>query len=131
MHLNNRTWKVFNQEAKLNRYQVDELIYKAFPRVTYSENKFVNVKGEKSPYDGDLVYWSKRNSKLYDGATAKALFRQSHFCGHCGLKFIEGERIHLHHVDGNHQNWKRENLLAIHQSCHDYVHMSKRESSPN
>ena len=130
-HLNNRTWKVFNQEAKLNRYQVDELIHKAFPSVTYSENKFVNVKGEKSPYDGDIVYWSKRNSILYDGATAKALFRQSYSCGHCGLKFIEGERVHLHHVDGNHQNWKRENLLAIHKSCHDYVHMSKRESSPN
>jgi hypothetical protein len=31
------------------------LIEKAFPAVPYSENKFVNVKGEKSPYDGDLV----------------------------------------------------------------------------
>jgi group II intron reverse transcriptase/maturase len=130
-HLNNRTWKVFNKEAKLNRSSVDELIHKAFPSVPYSENKFVNVKGEKSPYDGDLVYWSKRNSVLYDGATAKALNRQSHSCGHCGLMFTEGERVHLHHVDGNHQNWKRENLLAVHKSCHDYVHMSQRESNPN
>ncbi|MDD1463444.1 HNH endonuclease, partial [Dolichospermum sp. ST_sed2] len=31
-------------------------------------------------------------------------------------------------VDGNHQNWKTKNLLAIHESCHDYIHMSKRES---
>ena len=130
-HLMHRTWKVFNQEAKLNRSSVDELINQAFPSVPYSENKFVNVKGEKSPYDGDLVYWSKRNSVFYDGATAKALNRQSHSCGHCGLRFIEGERVHLHHVDGNHQNWRRENLLAIHKSCHDYIHMSKGESSPN
>lgn len=36
------------------------------------------------------------------------------------------ERIHLHHLDGNHDNWKRENLEAIHESCHDYLHMSKR-----
>ena len=33
--------------------------------------------------------------------------------------------IHLHHVDGNHNNWKPKNLLAIHESCHDYIHMSK------
>jgi 5-methylcytosine-specific restriction endonuclease McrA len=130
-HLNNRTWKIFNKEAKLNRHQVDELVKKAFPSVPYSENKFVNVKGEKSPYDGDLVYWSRRNSKLYDGATAKALNRQSHSCGHCGLMFMDGERVHLHHIDGNHHNWKRENLLAVHESCHNYIHKSKRESSPN
>ena len=130
-HLNNRTWKVFNKEAKLNHHQVNELIHQAFPSVPYSENKFVNVKGEKSPFDGDLVYWSKRNSVLYDGATAKALFRQNHSCGHCGLKFMDGERVHLHHVDENHHNWKWDNLLAIHESCHDYVHMSKGKPSSN
>ena len=130
-HLANRAWKVFAKEAKLNRHQVDKLINKAFPSISYSENKFVNVKGEKSPFDGDLVYWNKRNSKLYDGDTAKALNRQSHSCGHCGLKFIDGERVHLHHIDGNHQNWRKDNLLAVHKSCHDYIHMSKRESSPN
>jgi hypothetical protein len=26
----------------------------------------------------------------------------------------------------NYNNWKRNNLLAIHESCHDYIHMSKR-----
>ena len=130
-HLNHRTWKVFNQESKLNRHQVDQLIHQAFPRVSYSENRFVNVKGNKSPYDGDLVYWSKRNSKLYSGATAKAVNKQNHSCGYCQLKFIDGQQVHLHHIDGNHQNWKPENLIAIHQSCHNYIHMSKRESSPN
>jgi len=37
------------------------------------ENKHVNVKGEKSPFDGDIAYWSERNSKLYDGETSKIL----------------------------------------------------------
>jgi 5-methylcytosine-specific restriction endonuclease McrA len=31
-------------------------------------------------------------------------------------------------TDGNHNNWKKNNLLAIHESCHDYIHMGKRES---
>ncbi|CCQ54726.1 reverse transcriptase homolog [Crocosphaera watsonii WH 0005] len=66
-----RAFKVFNKEKKLNRYTATELIKKAFPAVPYSENRYVNVKGNKSPYDGDEVYWSKRNSKLYDGATSK------------------------------------------------------------
>lgn len=65
-----------------------------------------------------------RESKHYDGMTAFALKKQDHICGCCGLKFIDGEDIHLHHLDGNHDNWKRKNLLAIHQSCHQYVHMS-------
>jgi 5-methylcytosine-specific restriction endonuclease McrA len=88
----------------------------------------VNVKGEKSPYDGDIAYWSERNSKLYDGYTSKALKRQNHSCGHCGLKMLSDEKVHLHHVDGNHENWKKNNLLAVHESCHDYIHMSKHEN---
>ncbi|MBE9001568.1 reverse transcriptase N-terminal domain-containing protein [Nostoc sp. LEGE 12447] len=120
-----RTWNVFNKESKLNRYQTDALIDKAFPAVPYSEHKHFMVKGDASPFNGNLVYWSKRQSKHYDGATAKALKKQDHSCGHCGLKFADDEDIHLHHVDRDHDNWKSQNLLAIHQSCHQYIHMSK------
>ncbi len=122
-----RAFKVFNQEPKQNRYTSKQLLDKAFPSVSYSENKFVNVKGDKSPYDGDLIYWSKRNSKLYDGTTSLVLNRQNHSCVACGLKLTSEERVHLHHKDGNHDNWKWPNLEAIHESCHDYTHMGKRE----
>ena len=124
-HINHRAWKVFNKETKNTRESTTKLIEQAFPKVPYSENKFVNVKGEKSPYDNDITYWSERNSKLYDNETSKALKRQNHSCGHCGLKFTSDERVHLHHIDGNHNNWKPKNLVAVHKSCHDYLHMSK------
>ena len=127
-HIETRAFRVFNKESKQNRYSSKKLLDTAFPSVPYSENKHINVKGEKSPYDGDLTYWSERNSKLYDDNTSKALKRQSHKCGHCGLKMLSDEKVHLHHVDGSHTNWKTKNLLAIHESCHDYIHMSKRES---
>ncbi len=127
-HIQNRTWRVFNKETKLTRESTTRLIEKAFPAVSYSENRFDNVTGNKSPYDGDITYWSQRNSKLYDGATSKALKKQNHSCGHCGLKMMSNERVHLHHIDGNHDNWKSKNLLAIHESCHDYIHMGKREN---
>nr|WP_322721714.1 reverse transcriptase domain-containing protein [Nostoc sp. ChiQUE02]MDZ8234824.1 reverse transcriptase domain-containing protein [Nostoc sp. ChiQUE02] len=124
-HMQKRAFKVFNKEPKQNRQTSNSLLNKAFPKVPYSENKHINVKGEKSPFDGDIPYWSKRNSKLYDGETSLALKRQNHTCGHCGLKMLTEEKVHLHHIDGNHNNWKTKNLLAVHESCHDYIHMSK------
>ena len=126
MHL--RTFRVFNKEKRNDRNSSKKLVDKAFPTVPYSKSGFIKVKGAKSPYDGDLTYWSERNSKLYDGHTSKALKRQNHSCEYCGLRMLPGERVHLHHVDGNHQNWKKENLVAIHESCHDYIHMSKAKA---
>jgi 5-methylcytosine-specific restriction endonuclease McrA len=123
--IQNRAFKVFNKEQKQNRYSSKELLNQAFPAVPYSENKFTNVKGDKSPYDGDLNYWSQRNSQLYDNYTSRALKRQNHSCAACKLKFTSEERVHLHHVDGNHDNWRWDNFVAIHESCHDYQHMSK------
>ena len=125
-HIQSRTYTVFNKETNQNRYSSKKLLDIAFPAVPYSESKHVSVKGEKSPYDGDIAYWSERNSKLYDSETSKALKRQNQTCGHCGLKCMSEERIHLHHIDGKHSNWKIKNLVALHESCHDYQHMGKR-----
>ncbi|MEA5594644.1 group II intron reverse transcriptase/maturase [Rivularia sp. UHCC 0363] len=127
-HIETRAFKVFNKETKHNRYTSKQLLDKAFPSVPYSEGKHILVKGNKSPFDGDLTYWSKRNSKLYNNETSEALKKQNHRCASCGLKFIDEERIHLHHIDKNHANWKKNNLEAIHESCHEYKHMSKSAS---
>ncbi|MBW4639059.1 MAG: HNH endonuclease [Gloeocapsa sp. UFS-A4-WI-NPMV-4B04] len=124
-HITHKASKVFNKETNQNRHTVRKLIKHAFPSVPYSENKHINVKRNKSPYDGDLTYWSERNSKLYEGITSKVLKRQNHSCARCGLKTTSEERVHLHHKDRNHHNWKLNNLEALHESCHDYVHMSK------
>ena len=92
-HIETRAYRVFNKETKQNRHTCKQLLDKAFPAVPYSENKHINVKGEKSPYDGDLSYWSERNSKLYNDNTSKALKRQNHKCGHCGLKMLSDEKV--------------------------------------
>ena len=126
--IESRAFTVFNKETQQNRDTSKTLLDKAFPAVPYSENKHIKVKGNKSPYDGDLPYWSERNSKLYDGITSKVLKGQNHSCARCGLKTTSEERVHLHHKDGNHYNWKFNNLEALHESCHDYIHMGKRHS---
>ena len=94
-HIQHRAFKVFNKETKQNRHTCKQLLDKAFPAVPYSENKHISVKGEKSPYDGDFSYWSERNSKLYNNNTSKALKRQNHTCGYCGLKLLSDEKVHL------------------------------------
>jgi hypothetical protein len=81
-----RTYRVFNKEPKQDRYSSKILLKIGFPTVSYSENRHIIVKRDKSPYDGDLSYWSERNSKLYSGRTSKTLKRQNHSCGYCGLK---------------------------------------------
>lgn len=124
-----RAFKRFNRERKLNRHTAKVLKDKAFPWVGYKQFAHIKVKGDRSPFDGDVIYWSKRNSLLYDGPTAKTLRKQHHTCGHCNLAFIEGEKVHLHHIDGDHDNWKSKNLVAVHHSCHDYIHMSKASTS--
>ena len=123
-----RTYRVFNQEPKQNRYTSSKLLSQAFPSVPVAENKHINVKGTKSPFDGDVAYWSLRNSKHYSGATLRILRKQGHRCGRCNLNLLASEKVELHHIDGDHNNWKGDNLLAVHQSCHDYVHMSKSDS---
>ncbi|NEO82495.1 MULTISPECIES: reverse transcriptase domain-containing protein [unclassified Moorena] len=123
--MNKTANRKFRKEKKVDRWKANELCKRGFPGVGYKQNQHVNVKGTKSPYDGDLMYWSNRNSRLYSDATSTALKKQRHSCGHCGLKFLEDESVHLHHVDGNHDNWKPKNLLAVHQSCHQQIHWSK------
>lgn len=119
-----RAFAVFNKEKSNNRYSAKALLGKAFPSIKWAVNKHVMVAGERSPYEGDLLYWSKRNSKLYDGITAKVLKKQDHRCEACRLSFMPGDKVELHHRDGNHNNWKPNNLEAIHSSCHHYHHMS-------
>ena len=103
-----RAFRVLLKQKTIDRYKAAKMVKTAFPYVKYSENKFVNVKGDKSPFDA-----------------AKTLKKQRHSCRHCELKFLEGEKVELHHIDGNHNNWNSKNLLAIHRSCHHYVHMGK------
>lgn len=120
--LNHATWKRFIKEPTINRDKASELISVSFPAVKYAVNGFVNVRQDKSPYDGDVTYWSKRNSELYNGLTVAVLKKQSHICKYCGLAFLGDQQVHLHHPDSNHINWKPKNLIAVHHACHIMAH---------
>jgi len=61
--INKRTFRVFLKQKKINRYKAESLVKKAFPTVSWAENRFVNVKGDKSPFDGDIIY-ARRESRM-------------------------------------------------------------------
>ena len=82
------SWKFIRQQGRFYRRETDIQIDRAFPPVSLSVNKFVNVIGTKSPFDGDLAYWSQRKSKQYNGHTIRALQRQGYKCGECSLAFL-------------------------------------------
>ncbi|WP_366557810.1 reverse transcriptase N-terminal domain-containing protein [Okeania sp. SIO1I7] len=51
--------------------------------------RYIKVKGEKSPYDGEWTYWSNRNGK-HPGIrkeVTKLLKSQKNKCAYCGLTF--------------------------------------------
>ncbi|MBE9062679.1 reverse transcriptase domain-containing protein [cf. Phormidesmis sp. LEGE 11477] len=110
--------------TSLTRHERKKAVEAAFLTVGYKQNGHVKVKGTKTPFDGDINYWSQRKSKHYQGLRANLLKKQGHKCWRCKLSFIDNEPIHLHHIDANHSNHSYSNCAMVHESCHDYIHMN-------
>jgi RNA-directed DNA polymerase len=94
--------------------------------LTHSETpivRHIKVKGERSLFDGDLVYWSSRLGKHPEMATEKAnlLKKQKGKCNICGLMFKDGDILETDHIlplsvgGKNHSN----NKQLLHRHCHD------------
>lgn len=65
---------------------------------------------------------------LYCGTVLQIIRTQNHKCGLCDLNLLSSEKVEIAPwIDSTHNNWKFKNLLAVHPSCHDYVHISKSE----
>jgi RNA-directed DNA polymerase len=62
--------------------------------------RHIKVKGNKSPYDGDTLYWSKRRGQHPELKTsvAKLLKKQEGKCNLCGLTFQDGDIIETDHI---------------------------------
>ncbi len=86
--------------------------------------RHIKVPGRKSPFDGDWTYWTSRQGH-YPGigrGLALLLKYQQGRCAHCGLYFMPGDLLEVHHRDGDHPNKAGRNLAVLHRHCHDAVH---------
>jgi RNA-directed DNA polymerase len=102
----------------------------------YSETRIrrhVKVQGAKSPFDGDWKYRASRQGH-YPGVTpwlAMVLRRQGGKCAHCGMQFMPEDLIEVHHAVRKCVNTSRTTLKALHRHCHDQVHGSVNDVSPD
>ncbi|MGI2909590.1 group II intron reverse transcriptase/maturase [Tolypothrix sp. VBCCA 56010] len=85
--------------------------------------RHVKVKGESSPYDGNLVYWSTRMGKNPEMPfrVATLLKKQKGKCTHCELFFREDDVMEVDHIIPKSKGGKDEykNLQLLHRHCHD------------
>jgi RNA-directed DNA polymerase len=81
------------------------------------------IKPDKSPYDGDWVYWSTRRGKDIETPTrvAKLLKKQKGKCSHCGQYFTSNDLLEVDHITPKSKGGKDEykNLQLLHAHCHD------------
>ena len=85
--------------------------------------RHVKVKGESSPYDGNLVYWSTRmgNNPEMPTRVSKLLKKQKGKCTHCEMFFREDDVMEVDHIIPKSKGGKDEykNLQLLHRHCHD------------
>ena len=90
---------------------------------SYSVNDYVKVKGEVSPFNGDITYWATRKGSHPELPTrvATLLKKQKDRCAHCGLTFKDEDILEVDHIipkaAGGKDNYK--NLQLLHGHCHD------------
>ena len=92
--------------------------------------RHTKVKGTKSPFDGDWVYWSRKMGKhpQTPKRVAELLKNQKGKCPFCELYFRPSDLLEIHHKDRNRKNNNYKNLELLHRHCHDKVHGSMREN---
>ncbi|NEQ83382.1 MAG: group II intron reverse transcriptase/maturase [Moorea sp. SIO2I5] len=91
--------------------------------------RHTKVENTRSPFDGDLTYWSNRmqNHPEMTSQKGKLLKRQEGKCNHCGLTFREGDLMEKHHIIPRTQggNDQLKNLELLHLHCHDEKHKTR------
>lgn len=102
----------------------DGKMYETFlPRLTWIQSKkWVKVKGNKSPYDGDHIYWATRMASYRRLSTrvSKLLKLQKGFCPYCQTRFQMDSVMEVDHIQPKALGGKDvyANLQLLHKHCH-------------
>jgi len=103
---------------------------------THSEvpiTRHITIRGNRSPYDGDWVYWSTRQGRHPEvrPRLATLLKQQRGRCASCGLFFHCEDRLEIDHIDGDRRHARGTNLQALHGHCHDAKTREHGDSLPH
>lgn len=85
--------------------------------------RHVKVRGNLSPYDGNLVYWSTRRGKHPEvpKRVSTLLKSQKGKCPYCGMFFREEDLLEVDHIIPKSRGGldSYHNLQLLHRHCHD------------
>ncbi len=85
--------------------------------------RHVKVSGGRSPFDGDMTYWSDRAVRICRSPRrAKLKAKQKNRCAWRQGFLYWNEPQELHHVDRDRRNDRLTNLRLDHRHCHDVRH---------
>jgi len=111
----NRNWVFSTQDGKELRTHRKTAI-----------QRYTKVKGEASPYDGNMLYWSKRlkDHPMLSGTVGKLLQKQQGQCRWCQLSFRDGDILEIDHIQPRSMGGseKIDNKCVLHRHCHDARH---------
>lgn len=85
--------------------------------------RHVKVVGNRSPFDGDMAYWTGRairNSK--SSLVAKLKAKQANRCARCKGVLYWNDPLEVHHADQDRQDNRLSSLRLVHRHCHDDIH---------
>jgi RNA-directed DNA polymerase len=105
--------------SRNNQKRIVNLVYPSWIR----SSTYVKVRGIKSPFDGDHIYWSQRTQKYgaFSKTERKLLAVQNGRCTCCNELFTTGdttERDHIQRIaDGGKDVFS--NLQLLHRHCHE------------
>jgi RNA-directed DNA polymerase len=88
---------------------------------------WIKVQGNRTPFDGDWVYWSERMGEKYkvlDTQKARIVQRQKGKCAKCGHHFQPNDNLEKHHLILKRKGGKNadNNMVLLHLHCHDQIH---------
>lgn len=100
--------------------------------VWLKSQKHVKVKGVNSPFDSNLIYWTKRtaNSSAFPIRVRTLLKRQKGKCAICKLAFEPSDVMEVDHIKPKSMGGKDtyQNLQLLHRQCH--VQKTAEERKP-
>lgn len=93
--------------------------------------EYIKIEGNRSPFDGDKNYWSKRMGQRYsthDPQKSRLIKRQKGKCAYCGLSFRPDDVVEKHHLESKSSGGKNtdNNLVLLHLHCHDQIEAQLR-----
>ena len=126
----NKTWKFGNKIHKDNwilygkaKDRNNQIVENFLPHLSWIiSEKYVKVKGNKSFYDGDDLYWVNRTNSYISFSTRikKLLTIQNGKCGICQISFTPEDTLEVDHIIPKSKGGKDtySNLQLLHKQCH-------------